>query len=544
MGAPRIEGEFKMSASGRRALPALVIAVTLGIGILIGTVVSHGVRAAKGFPGNPDARPLPVPSPADLSNSFSQIADRVEDAVVNINTETTVRLARHNPHSPGGSPFDDFFDHFFQGEPGPSDGGEGDFRQQSLGSGVILDRNGYILTNLHVITQMSDDRDDREDQDAKLVDRIKVALHGDDTKYMARVVGSDKWTDLAVIKIDAGKSLHSVELGDSDSMRVGDWVLAVGSPFGLESTVTAGIVSAKGRDIEGGTQGQFKRFLQTDAAINPGNSGGPLVNLAAQVIGINTAIATRRGGYDGVGFAIPSNTARKVYNAIITSGSVKRGAIGVRFQGQNNSALLRSFGTDHGIVVDSVQEDSPAERAGLKRGDVLLSVNGQPVRSGDELVAIVSDSDIGTKLRIDYLRDGKQAHTEVEVADRNEITREARRSDTGEQQPEPEPQPAGALGLSVKSLTPDQAQEITTQLHLDSKQGVLVTDVQATGFAADLGVERGDVILSINRHILASVDEYNKRQEELKSGGDVVLLIARRNGAHSFTTLFLADRLP
>jgi len=532
-----------MSARGGRALPALVIAGTLGIGILIGTVVSHGVRAAKGFSGSPDARPLAMPSPADLSSSFSQIADRVEDAVVNINTETTVRMARRNPHSPDGAPFDDFFDHLFQGGPGQGDGG-GDFRQQSLGSGVILDKHGYILTNLHVISQYSEDQDDREDGDVKLVDRITVSLHGDDTKYKARVIGSDKWTDLAVIKIDAGKPLHAAELGDSDAMRVGDWVLAVGSPFGLDSSVTAGIVSAKGRDIEGGTQGQFKRFLQTDAAINPGNSGGPLVNLAAQVIGVNTAIATRRGSYDGVGFAIPSNTARKVYNSLITSGTVTRGAIGVRFQGQNNPALLRSFGTDHGIVVDSVQADSPAEHAGLKRGDVILSVNGQPVHSGDELVAIVSDSDIGAKLRVEYLRAGRQATTSVEVADRNQIMGEAARSQQGVQPSSAGPDSGGVLGLSLKDLTPDQAREITTQLHLDSNQGVLVTDVSATGFASDLGVERGDVILSINQHTVATVDDYNKLQGQLKSGEDVVLLVARHNGPHSFTTLFLADRLP
>ena len=194
----------------------------------------------------------------------------------------------------------------------------------------------------------------------KPVDRINVFLHGDDsTKFKAKIVGVDKWTDLAIIKIDADKPLTAAPFGDSDAMRVGDWVLAIGSPFGLDSTVTAGIVSAKGRDIEGGTQGQFKRFIQTDAAINPGNSGGPLVNLAGQVIGINTAIATQRGGYDGVGFAIPSNTARKVYNALITSGSVRRGAIGVQFYSQNNPALLRSFGTDHGIVINSVEAGSP-----------------------------------------------------------------------------------------------------------------------------------------------------------------------------------------
>jgi serine protease Do len=524
-----------MSASGRRALPALVIAVTLGIGILIGTVVSHGVHAAKGFPGAADAKPLPVPSPVELSNSFSQIADKVEDSVVNINTETTVRISRRNPHSPDGSPFDDFFDHFFQGGPGEgSRPGEGDFRQQSLGSGVILDKNGYILTNYHVITQSAED---------KPVDRITVSLRGDDNKYKARVIGSDKDTDLAVIKIDAGKALRSAELGDSDSMRVGDWVLAIGSPFGLDSTVTAGIVSAKGRDIEGGTQGQFKRFLQTDAVINPGNSGGPLVNLAAQVIGINTAIATHRGSYEGVGFAMPSNTARKVYNAIITSGGVKRGAIGVQFQAQANPALLRSFGTDHGIVVDSVQPDTPADHAGLKRGDVILSVNGQAVHSGDELVAIVSDTDIGKKLRVEYLREGKHATANVEVADRNKIIGESRRG--GEEgNPESGPEGGGVLGLAVKNLTSEQAHELSSQLHLEATQGVLVSDVQGTGFASDLGVERGDVILSINRHPVASVDDYNKLQGQLKSGADVVLLVARRNGPHSFTTLFLADRLP
>ena len=327
-------------------------------------------------------------------------------------------------------------------------------------------------------------------------------------------------------------------------MRVGDWVLAIGSPFNLDSTVTAGIVSAKGRDIEGGMQGQFKRFLQTDAAINPGNSGGPLVNLAAQVIGINTAIATRRGSYEGIGFAIPSNTARKVYNAIITSGSVKRGAIGVQFKAQANPVLLRSFGTDHGIVIDTVQADSPAEHAGLKRGDVILSVNGQAVRGGDELVAIVSDTDIGRKLHIEYLREGKRSFADVEVADRNKIIGESIASEQGERNPEASPEGGGVLGLTVKNLTPAQTQELSTQLHLESKQGVLVADVQGSGFASDLGVEPGDVILSINRSSVVSVDDFNKLQGQLKSGGDVVLLVARRNGPHGFTTLYLADRLP
>jgi serine protease Do len=533
-GSPGLRGEVKMNAHSRRFLPALVVAATLGIGILIGTVVSRGVRAAKSPPVAADAKPLPMPSAVELSNSFAQIADRIEDAVVNINTETAVRVSRRRFPSPGDSPFNDFFDHFFQGNPDSPFGG--DFRQQSLGSGVILDKNGYILTNYHVITQNAGD---------KPVDRINVTLHGDGvTKYKAKIIGSDKWTDLAVIKIDAAKPLHAAELGDSDAMRVGDWVLAVGSPFGLDSTVTAGIVSAKGRDIEGGTQGQFKRFIQTDAAINPGNSGGPLVNLAGQVVGINTAIATRRGSYDGVGFAIPSNTARKVYNALITSGAVRRGAIGVQFQAQASPALLRSFGTDHGIVVDSVQSGTPADRAGLKRGDVILSVNGQAVESGDELVSIVSETEVGKKLRLEYLRDGKRATTDVEVGDRNKIIGENRPGSEEEGGEEAAPQSSGVLGLAVKNLTRDQAQDLVDQLHLDAKQGVLVVDIDVSGFASDLGVERGDVILSINRHPVSSVDDYNRLQAQLKSGSDVLLLVARRSGPRTFTTLFLADRLP
>jgi len=274
----------------------------------------------------------------------------------------------------------------FRSDLGPS-------QQHSLGSGIILDKNGYILTNYHVIIQSGED---------KPVDRIDVYLHADDhNKFKAKIVGFDKLTDLAVIRIEAGKPLAVGQFGDSDSMRVGDWVLAIGSPFGLESTVTAGIISAKQRnqsgEIERGPEGQFKRFIQTDAAINPGNSGGPLVNLAGQVIGINTAIATRRGTYDGVGFAIPSNMARKVYNSIITTGSVRRGAIGVTFSSERNPALLRSFGADHGVVIANVETGSPAERAGLKRGDVILSVDGREIRSGDELV---TESEPRPKLKL------------------------------------------------------------------------------------------------------------------------------------------------
>jgi len=522
-----------MNANDRRIVPALIILITLGIGIVIGTVVSRGVRAARTGAIAPDAKALPAPSPAELSNSFAQIAETLEPSVVNINTESTVRATRHWFHSPDDSPFNDFFDKFFGGPDSP----QGDFRQQSLGSGVILDKNGYILTNYHVVTQSGED---------KLVDRIVVYLHGDDTtRYRARVIGSDRWTDLAVIKIDSDKPLVAAQLGDSDSMRVGDWVLAIGSPFGLDSTVTAGIVSAKGREIERGTPGQFKRYLQTDAAINPGNSGGPLVNLAAQVVGINTAIATHRSSSDGVGFAIPSNTARKVYNSIITSGGVRRGAIGVNFLAQTSPAALRVLGADHGIVINSVEKGSPAERAGLKVGDVILGVNGSPIHSGDELVSIVSETEIGKKLRVEYMRDGRSGNTEVEVGDRNTIVAEQMggRPEDAESKPEEESS-GGTLGVSVKGLSHDQAQELANQLHQDVREGVIVTDVRTNSFAEDLGVQHGDVILGINRHAVASVEDFSRLQSQLKSGSDVLLLIARRSSPQGWTTLFLADRLP
>jgi serine protease Do len=518
--------------NARRILPALIIAVTLGIGIFIGTVISPGVRAARSSAVAPGARPLSAPSPVESPSSFAQIADLVRPSVVNVSTESTVRVARRRFPTPDDSPFNDFFDRFFQAPEGPFR----DYPQNTLGSGVILDKSGYILTNHHVVTQRGED---------KPVDRISVLLHGDDgTKYKARIIGSDVWTDLAVIKIDAGTPLTPAQFGDSDSVRVGDWVLAVGSPFGWEGTVTAGIISAKGRDVELGTQGQFKRYIQTDAAINPGNSGGPLVNLAGQVIGINTAIETRRGTYDGVGFAIPSDTARKVYNALITTGSVRRGAIGVRFYGESNPSLLRSFGTDHGVVINIVEPDSPAARAGLKRGDVILSVDGKGIRSGDELVAIVSESEIGRKLKIEYLRDGTRLTTVVEVGDRSKLVGEVRGGPTSEGEGVPGEGSGGVLGVTVKNLTREQAQELADQLHLESRPGVLVTDVLPGGFASDLLVQRGDVILSINHRPVTTVDDFSRLQSQLKSGNDVLLLIARRSSPRAWTTMFLADRLP
>ena len=530
-----------MRTRGRWHLPALVVAATLAIGILIGTLVESGVRAAKPFIGAPDARALPAPSPAELGNSFARIAEAVEPAVVNINTESTLHISRRRYGSPDDAPFDDFFDRLFRPDGPQGDSGGSAFRQQSLGSGFILDKNGYIMTNYHVVMRETED---------KPVDRIRVFLHGDDNNpkgYVAKIVGADKPTDLAVIKIDAGRALATASFGDSDSMRVGDWVLAVGSPFGLEATVTAGIISAKGRnsrsEIEPGPEGQFKRFIQTDAAINPGNSGGPLVNLAGQVIGINTAIATRHGTSDGVGFAMPANTARKVYNSIVTTGAVRRGAIGVTFTNQSNPAMLRSFGAEHGVVVSGVEPGTPAERAGLKLGDVIVAIDGKPVRSGDDLVEVVADSDIGRKLKIDFLRDRKPMSATVAVADRSQIVGDLRTAQLqpGESQPG-DTENAGVLGVTVRALTHDQAQKIADRLHLRASQGVRVSDVKPESFAEELGLQPGDVILELDHKTIASVEDFNQMQSQLKRGSDVLLLVARPTGG-TYTTLFLADRL-
>jgi len=522
-----------MAARNRGVLPVLVIAVTLGVGVLIGSFVTHGVRAARPTAGA-DARPLPPPSPVELSNSFAQIATEVGPAIVNIKTESTMRVRGKRFHGNPDEGPDDLFDHFFHF--GVPDGQGAEIPQQSLGSGMILDKSGYILTNYHVVMRDGEDRP---------ADHMRILLRDDDDGargYPAKVVGTDKLTDLAVVKVDVGRSLPTVQFGDSDAMRVGDWVLAFGSPFGLNSTVTAGIISAKGRDIEPGRDGEFKRFLQTDAAINPGNSGGPLVNLAGQVVGINTAIATGRGVSDGVGFAIPSNTARKVYNSLVTVGSVRRGAIGVSFLNARNEAVLRSLGADHGVVVDNVEPGSPAQRAGLQRGDVIMAIDSKPVVSGDTLLSIVSETEPGTKLKVDYLRDRKMASAVVTVGEWDKIVGETNREEPTRAEGETE-RSKGVLGLSVKSLLPDQAREIAGQLHLANPQGVLVSSVKPGGFAEDVGLQRLDVVLSINQKAVSSVEDFNRLQSELKSGQDVLFLIARRNG-RNFTTLFLADRLP
>ena len=530
------ESAFWVSLKAKRWLYTLSILATLAVGILIGSIVSYGVKGKEGQKSS-DATPLSVPAPQQLSNAFSQIAKQLEPAVVNINTESTIK----NPHKQrrgvrpgpdddeggggggGGSPFDDFFDRFFGGQGGP--GGGGDIKERSLGSGVLVDPKGYIVTNRHVVEK---------------ADRIRVRLQDDPpgVQHDAKVVGSDQETDLAVIKIEVeGKGLPTAKIGNSDSMQVGDWVLAIGSPFGLQATVTAGIVSAKGRNIVPGRQ--FQSFVQTDAAINPGNSGGPLVNMAGEVIGINTAILTETNAYAGVGFAMPSNTVVQVYNQLIgPEHKVTRGSIGVEFAAQPVPAIARVYGVQSGVTISNVVPGSPADSAGLKVGDTITSVDGKDVKNGDELVADIASRKPGSKAKLGFMRNGKKEDTTVTIADRSKLF--AARLGEDQQGNEEQQPKESKLGLTVRALTPDLAD----RLDVPAGKGVIVQDVKGGSFADDIGLNRGDVVLEINKQPVNTAEDFARIESGLKSGQDVVFLVRPRGAGRQDGTIFIAGTLP
>jgi serine protease Do len=513
-------------ARRRKILAAVFVAFTLAVGILIGSVVSGRVSATKklGFPGT-TATALAVPDPVPSSGSFASIVNRVEPAVVNIATTQVLerkqssKKRRSQPYDQD-DPMQDFFDRFFDGRPDGQPQAE-----RSLGSGVIVDKRGYILTNNHVVEQAT---------------KIQVQLNGDPTRYTAKVVGVDEDPDLAVIKIDAGRDLPTAKLGNSDGVQVGDWVLAIGSPFGLQATVTAGIISAKDRAGIGGAAHQFQRFLQTDAAINPGNSGGPLVDLAGEVIGINTAIITGGRGYEGVGFALPSTTAIYVYDQIIKQGRVTRGSIGVSFQEElsTNAITLKSLGAPYGVVIEGVEPGSPAEKAGLKGGDVITSVDGHAVKTGNDLVNPIAQAPIGSKVKLTYIRDRAQKEATAEVGDRTRVFPNV----TGRMSDQPGGGEAAPteFGLHVEELTPDRGHRVG----MEGQKGVLVTEVEPASFADDLNFARGDVISLINGETISSVAEYRKTVSKLKHGEDVVFKVFRRQDSDRILTLYLSGKVP
>ena len=514
----------------RRLASVFILLATLSGGVVVGSFVAHGVRGQEKTNDSADATPLKVVNSPVPPNEFVKIAKSVGPAVVNINTQTLPKQsAKGNPHrnmpqrrmqpqNPDGDEdqnggggedgqgnFQDFFNRFFGGQaPDQGEDDQGGGVRESLGSGFIVDSKGYIITNNHVV-----------DKADKIYVKLSTDPDSQDLGRPARVIGTDKATDLAVIKIDTDKALPTVKLGNSDSTEVGDWVEAIGSPFTLSQTVTAGIISAKNRTIEPGVAGQFQHFIQTDAAINPGNSGGPLLNMNGEVIGVNTAIFTQSAGYQGIGFAMPSNTVASVYNDLISpSHKVVRGSIGIQFRQGLSGAVNRVYGFKNGVLVQQVQPNGPADKAGLKPGDIITTLDGRQIKDGDDLVNEIASRRPGSSIRLGYMRDGKPADTTVTVGDRDKVF-----ADLGQQQSQAQPdthaEPGDKLGIQVRDASPQTAQK----LHMP---GVVIQSVRSGSFADLQGLEPGLLITRINKQVTGTKDQFDAVVSKLKSGDDVV----------------------
>ena len=478
------------------ALVAFSAAGLVSIGILAGHFLGHHEPLV--LAGMHDI-------PTELATSFVQIARRVEPSVVNITTVTQPsRLERSAGVDPQ-SPFD------------PGRQGEREVRRGN-GSGVIVEASGFILTNHHVIVG---------------ADRIKVKL-ADGSEYAGRVVGSDQETDLAVLKIDPRGSLPSAKLGDSEKSQVGDWVLAIGSPFGLDQTVTAGIISAKDREAtELRNRPSFQHFLQTDAAINPGNSGGPLINLAGEVIGINTAIATTTGDYNGIGFAVPSDEAVQIYRQLTRTGRVTRGFLGVVTDPVTPQiAKVYGLAAPRGAIVSIVTDtyrvngretSTPAARAGIRLGDIVLEYRGDPVRSSQDLIRRVASTPVGTEIEIKVLRNGQEVALSTVAgtrpsADPSPLVFESTRIAGDDTR---------SLGLDVANLPAGSAREV----ELAGVSGVVVVKVEPGSLSEDAELRRDDIIEQINRVPVFNAAQFRRSLERVSSGQPVVLQVYRRKSS-------------
>jgi serine protease Do len=431
-----------------------------------------------------------------VPESFSQLAETAGPAVVNIRTVKTIkgggpvfRNFRRNPRG-GEDPFKDFFEKFF------GEDTQREFKQPSLGSGFIIDKDGFVVTNNHVI------------QDA---DQIKIKLGGD-MEYDAEVVGRDANTDLALLKIKTGKDLPVIKLGDSDELKIGQWVVAIGSPFGLERTVTAGIVSAKGRVIG---SGPYDNFIQTDASINPGNSGGPLINMKGEVVGINTAIIAAGSG---IGFAIPINLAEKIIAQLKSEGEVTRGWLGVAIQ-DLTAEMADYYGLKDrkGVLVADVFKGDPADEAGIQPKDIILEVNDQNIETSRQLTAMIADLKVGEAAKVEVFRNGKIKTFQIKLAKRDD-QRLASRSTSKEREEE-------KFGIRVAELTP----EITQRFGIDDTTGVIVIDVTSDGKGAAAGIQMGDIIKEINHRVIESVKDYAAAMDKIKEDESVNLFIWRKN---------------
>jgi len=436
------------------------------------------------------------PQPS-VPNSFAQLAKKASQSVVNISAVKVIK--GHGtfslPFGPN-DPFRDFFEKFF-GEEMPKD-----FRQRSLGTGFIIDREGYILTNNHVVEK---------------TDEIKVIL-ADEKEYTAEIVGRDPKTDLALIRIRPDKPLVPLPLGDSDRIEVGDWVVAIGNPFGLGHTVTAGIVSAKYRHIGAGP---YENFIQTDASINPGNSGGPLLNTVGEVIGINTAIFSQSGGSIGIGFAIPINMAKDLLPQL-KKGKVVRGWLGVLIQAITPE-LKEKLGLEGegGALVADITPGGPADTAGLKRGDVIITFDGKEIKEMRDLPYIVASTPVGKTVEVEVVRKGKKKTFQVKIG--------VLKGEEGVPAPTEE---SPKLGMTVKELTP----ELARTYGLSETSGIVVVGVDRGSPAAEAGIRTGDIILEIDQVPVEDLEQFNNRMSAYKEG-DTILLLLRRQGGTLYVTL-------
>jgi serine protease Do len=430
--------------------------------------------------------------------SFADLAEETKPAVVNISSTSIVKVPG-NPFKqffgPEQGPFGDFFRHFFGNVPNR------EMKQQSLGSGFIIDKDGYIVTNNHVVAG---------------AEEIKVKL-ADGREFKAKVIGRDEKTDLALLKISSlFKNLPVLPLGDSDKIRVGDWVIAIGNPFGLGHTVTQGIISATGRVIG---SGPYDDFLQTDAPINPGNSGGPLIDMKGEVIGINSAIIASG---QGIGFAIPSNIAKNVTTQLREKGRVIRGWIGVTIQTVTQE-IAQSFGLKepHGALVADVVPDGPADKAGIKRGDIIVSFNGKNIKTSNDLPWLVAETPVGKTVDIKAIRNGKEEDLKIKI---EEMTKQ--------RAAEQAQAPVLKVGIQADNITPD----LQSEFGIKDKSGVVVVSVTAGSPADDAGIQAGDVIKQINHETVRTLSDYNEAMGKTKAGEPVLFLI-RRSGKTFYVSI-------